>query len=306
MPPILEISNLQKRYGRIEALRGIDLVLPGPGVHGFLGPNGAGKTTTIKLIAGLLNPSGGQVLVDGIDIAADPVSGHRRVGIMMETPAFYTPLTGRENLQVFAKLGGAGDNAAIDRLLGRVGLNKKADERVSSYSRGMRQRLGLAAALLGDPRLVVLDEPTNGLDPAGIVEMRQWLTDMTQQEGRAVLISSHQMGEMERTCESFTIIDRGAVVASGTASQLLQAQSHISIRVPDARAAAAVLRSLPYVSGVEVVALDRIRAESATTSTADINRHLVSHGIDVLEITAAKESLEEVFFRLVGRNPDVA
>ncbi len=281
-------------------------MLSGPGVYGFLGPNGAGKTTTIKLIAGLLNPTAGSVKIDGIDIAADPVDARRPLGIMMETPAFYNQLTGRENLQLFARLGGIGDSSSIEQLLARVGLTNKANERVSSYSRGMRQRLGLAAALLGDPRLVILDEPMNGLDPSGIVEMREWLAQMARQEGRAVLMSSHQMGEMERICDSFTIINRGAVVASGAAADLTQSRATVSLRVSDSETAANVLRSMPGISLVEIVGSDQLRAESAECSTGEINRFLVNHNIDVLEITTSTESLEEIFFRLVGRDSNVA
>ncbi|MBI5869225.1 MAG: ABC transporter ATP-binding protein [candidate division Zixibacteria bacterium] len=306
MPPILEVKRLQKRYGKFDALRGLDLILSGPGVYGFLGPNGAGKTTTIKLIAGLLNPTAGSMKIAGIDVATDPVGAHRQLGIMMETPAFYNQLTGRENLQLFARLCGLNDGSSVDRLLARVGLKSKSDDRVASYSRGMRQRLGLAAALLGDPRLVILDEPMNGLDPAGIVEMREWLAQMARQEGRAVLMSSHQMGEMERICDSFTIINRGAVVASGAAAELTQSRTTVSVRVPDSETAANVLRAMPGISGVEIVGSDRLRAESGECSTADVNRCLVNHNIDVLEITTSTESLEEIFFRLVGRSSDVA
>jgi ABC-2 type transport system ATP-binding protein len=306
MASLLEIQDLHKSYRKLQALRGVNLVLPGPGVYGFLGPNGAGKTTTIKLIAGLIKPTSGRVRINGVDITADPVQALRHTGVMMETPLFYNHLSGRDNLRLLTHLTGRGDPSRIERLLSRVGLFAKADEKVSSYSRGMRQRLGLAAALLDDPQLVILDEPTNGLDPAGIVEIRQWLSQMVHEENRAILLSSHQMGEMERVCDSFTIISQGTIVASGSAADLAQVRTSVVVRVRDAQNAADALREMAGIAGVEILGSDRVRADSPNLSTAEINRFLVNRGIDVIEITEEKESLEEIFFRLVGRNHNVA
>jgi len=306
MASLLEIQDLHKSYRKLQALRGVNLALPGPGVYGFLGPNGAGKTTTIKLIAGLIKPTGGSIRINGVDITADPVQALRHTGVMMETPLFYNHLSGRDNLRLLTYLTGRGDPSRVERLLSRVGLFAKADEKVSSYSRGMRQRLGLAAALLDDPQLVILDEPTNGLDPAGIVEMRQWLTQMAREENRAILLSSHQMGEMERVCDSFTIISQGTIVASGSAADLAQVRTSVVIRVRDVQNAADALREMAGIAGVEILGSDRVRVDSPETSAAEINRFLVNRGIDVIEITEEKESLEEIFFRLVGRNHNVA
>ena len=306
MASLLEIQDLHKSYRKLQALRGVNLVLAGPGVYGFLGPNGAGKTTTIKLIAGLIKPTGGSIRINGVDITVDPVQALRHTGVMMETPLFYNHLSGRDNLCLLTHLTGRGDPSRIERLLSRVGLFAKADEKVSSYSRGMRQRLGLAAALLDDPQLVILDEPTNGLDPVGIVEMRLWLTQMAREENRAILLSSHQMGEMERVCDSFTIISQGTIVASGSAADLAQVRTSVVVRVRDAQSAADTLREMTGIAGVEILGSDRVRADSPNLSAAEINRFLVNRGIDVIEITEEKESLEEIFFRLVGRNHDVA
>jgi len=306
MTPILEIQNLHKNYGRVCALRGVDFELPGPGIYGFLGPNGAGKTTTIKLVAGLLKPSAGCVRINGIDVAADPVQALRCTGLMMEMPRFYGDLTGPDNLRVLSILSGRHDQSRSDQLLARVGLFAKAGEKVSSYSRGMKQRLGLAAALLDDPQLVILDEPTNGLDPAGIAEFREWLSQMAQEEGRAILLSSHQMGEMERICDSVMIISRGAIVASGKAADLARERTSVVFCVPVAEAARAVLHEVQGISNVEVLGPDRVRVDSPAVPTAEINRVLVKRGIDVIAITEEKESLEEIFFRLAGRDHDVA
>jgi len=306
MAHILEIQDLHKSYRNVHALRGVNLLLPGPGIYGFLGPNGAGKTTTIKLIAGLIQPTSGVIRVNGIDITADPVGALRRMGVMMETPHFYGHLSGRANLQVLARLSGTLDQSRIERLLDHVGLPVKANDRVSSYSRGMRQRLGLAAALLDDPALVILDEPMNGLDPEGIVAMRQWFSEMARAENRAILLSSHQMGEMERVCDNFTIINQGQIVASGNATELAGPRTTTVIRVRDTEVASRALHEMSGITGVEIIGADRIRADAPNLSAAQINKFLVNQHIDVLEITEEKETLEEIFFRLVGRNHDVA
>jgi ABC-2 type transport system ATP-binding protein len=306
MTSFLQIENLHKRYRTVHALRGVNLELPGPGIYGLLGPNGAGKTTAIKLIAGLIKPTEGRIRISGIDIRDDPVRALASIGVMMEMPRFYDHLSGGDNLRVLALLSGQRDQRRADQLMDRVGLSAKAGEKVSAYSRGMRQRLGLAAALLDDPRLVILDEPTNGLDPAGIAEFRQWLPQMAHEEQRAILLSSHQMGEMERICDNFTIVSRGTIVATGKAADLAQPRTSVVFRVPDAEAALAALHDVQGITNVEVLGADRIRADSPAAPTAAINRILVNRGIDVIEITEERESLEEIFFRLVGRDHDVA
>jgi ABC-type multidrug transport system ATPase subunit len=301
MPPILEISALHKRYGRVHALQGIDLTLTEPGIHGFLGPNGAGKTTLIKLVAGLLRPTSGSVRIQGFDVQRDHVAALSGLGVMMETPHFYNHLSARDNLRLLACLTDGPAKGRISMLLERVGLMSKMRTRVAGYSRGMRQRLGLAAAVLHDPKLLVLDEPTNGLDPAGIADVRQWLLDMTRNEGRTILLSSHQMGEVERVCDSLTIINEGTIVASGKASELIKGKNAIIVRTTDAEAALRILADLPNADRVDLVNGDRLRIESSVLSPADINRALMSRNIDVVEISQERETLEDTFLRLVGR-----
>jgi ABC-type multidrug transport system ATPase subunit len=164
----------------------------------------------------------------------------------------------------------------------------------------------LAAALLDDPQLVILDEPTNGLDPAGIVEVRQWLAQMAREEKRAILLSSHQMGEMERVCDSFTIIDQGTIIASGSAADLARPRTSVVVRVRETGPAEVALREMAGTANVEILGTDRVRVDAPSLSAAEINKFLVSRGIDVIEINEEKESLEEIFFRLVGRDHDVA
>jgi ABC-2 type transport system ATP-binding protein len=303
--PILEITGLRRRYGKTEALCGIDFSVIGPGVFGLLGPNGAGKTTTIKIIAGLIRPTAGQVRIAGFDVQASRVDALRHIAVMLETPHFYEYLSARDNLRVLAKLSGNGSESRIAELLARVGLASKSQDRVSSYSRGMRQRLGLAASLLSDPKLLILDEPTNGLDPAGIVSVRQWLTEMAGREGRTVLLSSHQMGEVERICKTVTIINEGRIIASGPTDELIRGKDSIIVRTSDSRTAEAVLRELGGIGDLTVQEDGSLRIEAGSLSSQEINRALVKRDIEVIAISEERETLEESFFRLVGRGNDV-
>ena len=306
MEPILSIQGLHRRYGRNEALRGINFVIRKPGVYGFLGPNGAGKTTTIKIVAGLLRPTSGRVLIQGIDVQADPVASREHLGVMMESATFYNYLSGRDNLRVLARLSGHEDIRTIDSLLDRVGLGGKADQTAGSYSRGMRQRLGLAAALLGNPQLVILDEPTNGLDPSGIAEMRKWLVELAEQDGMAVLLSSHQMEEVERICNRVAIIDRGILIADGPTNEIVQPRNTIIVRTDKASDAQRVLKAQAGIRFVEQVDLQTLRVDATLVTSSSILRLLADEQIDVREVIEERETLEDAFFRLVGERRDVA
>ncbi|GAB4327107.1 MAG: hypothetical protein Kow0074_22210 [Candidatus Zixiibacteriota bacterium] len=306
MPPLLTISQLHRRYGRVAALRGIDLVIDKPGVYGFLGPNGAGKTTTIKIVSGLLRPTSGQVAIGGVDVVADPVRSRQHLGVMMESAAFYNHLSGRDNLRVLGRLTGNDNTSEIDRLLEQVGLSGKADQRVGGYSRGMRQRLSLAAALIGDPHLLILDEPANGLDPSGIADMRRWLVDFAAHDSHAVLLSSHQMGEVERICDSVTIIDRGRIVADGPTDSILRPKHTILIRTDRVEDARRTLEHRGDVAKVETVDHRTLRLHADALRPAAVAQALAEQSIDVSEISEERESLEEAFFRLVGERRDVA
>jgi ABC-2 type transport system ATP-binding protein len=220
-PPVLELRELRKRYGRTTALDGIDLSLEGPGVYGFLGPNGAGKTTTFKLICGLLRPTSGAVFVDGDNIRTAPLRVLSKLGVQFDGPVFYPHLTGRENLRVIARWLGRDLDRRIERLLDLVELTGAADRRTGGYSFGMQRRLGLAAALLSDPGLLLLDEPTSGLDPGGIADVRKLLPRLAGEQGRCVFLSSHRIEELEQVCDRVFIIHRGRIVAAGGIDQLL-------------------------------------------------------------------------------------
>lgn len=219
-PLIIETRGLTKRFGSRTAVADVDLMVPAGCAFGFLGHNGAGKTTVIRLLTGLTQPDAGTIRVGG-----RPLAGHRaevlaRVGAVIEEPRFHHHLTGRENLQVIAAVRGPQAGRRIEPALERVGLADRAGDRVGGYSQGMRQRLGIARCLLADPRLIILDEPMNGLDPGGILELRGLIADLVA-EGRTVFLSSHLIDEIEKTCHAAAVIDRGRLIAQGPIAALL-------------------------------------------------------------------------------------
>jgi ABC-2 type transport system ATP-binding protein len=219
-PPPLCALHLGKRYGDRQAVADVSCTVGRGEVFGFLGPNGAGKSTTVRMLVGLLRPTSGRVLVAGRDLADDRDGALRRLGCIVESPDFYGYLTGRENLEHFARMSGGAALARVAEVGELVRLTQRLDDRVGTYSLGMRQRLGIAQALLGDPELLVLDEPANGLDPAGIHELRNLLRRLADQRGLAVFVSSHLLGEVEKMCDRVAIVHRGRVLAAGRTTEL--------------------------------------------------------------------------------------
>jgi ABC-2 type transport system ATP-binding protein len=301
---VLSIEGLVKRFGRTEALDGIDLVLERPGVYGFLGPNGAGKTTTFKLVSGLLRPTAGRIRIDGVEVGTRTARAVSHLGILFDSPAYYDYLTGAGNLEVFARWSGIDAGPRISPLLEMVGLGGAGRKKVGEYSWGMKRRLGIAAALLGDPKLLLLDEPTNGLDPGGIADIRRLLPHLAWKEGRTVLLSSHRMEEVSQICDHVTIIDRGRIAASGTPKELAGARSWIEVECADAERAAALLGSVPGIAAVERAGGERLRLRADGIGTGAVNRLLMENGIEVHHITERRESLEDIFFRLTGMHDD--
>ncbi|HSC92951.1 MAG TPA: ABC transporter ATP-binding protein [Gaiellaceae bacterium] len=290
---VIETQALSKRYGeRIVAVDRLAMRVCRGEVYGFLGPNGAGKTTTLRMLLGLVRPTSGSALVLG----APPGSpdGLARVGALIESPTFYPFLSGRDNLRVLARYARAPE-ARIEPVLEQVDLAARADDRFGTYSLGMKQRLGIAAALLKDPELLILDEPTNGMDPAGMAEMRRFIRGLGRGR-RTVLLSSHLMTEVEQVCDRVGVISRGALVGEGTVDEL-RGRTSLWIRAEPVADAERVLGGL---RGVEQVA----RSEGGLTVAADpaaaptINRVLVEAGIAVGELRPQRASLETVFFEL--------
>ncbi len=294
-PLVIETRALTKRYGeRIVAVDALDLGVRRGEVYGFLGPNGAGKTTTLRMLLGLVRPTAGDALVLGEPPgAADALA---RIGAMVEAPAFYPYLSGRDNLRVLARHAGA-DEERLDDVLAEVDLLDRANDRFATYSLGMKQRLGVAAALLKEPELLILDEPSNGLDPAGMAEMRQLVRSLGR-GGRTVVLSSHLMTEVEQIADRVGVIRGGALVAEGTVDEL-RGRTRLRVQAEPLAAAAALIEGLPdvrHVAGVD----GRLDVTVDPGEAAAINRALVHAGIAVSELTVQRASLEDVFLELTA------
>jgi len=297
----VETHGLTKRYSTgVLAVDNLDLRVRTGEVYGFLGPNGAGKTTTLRLLSGLLHPTAGRATVAGGAPGSSPSLAH--LGAMVETPAFYPYLSGRDNLRVVARYSSV-STARIEPVLKQVDLTDRARHKFRTYSTGMKQRLGVAAALLKDPDLLILDEPTSGLDPQGTVEMRALIRDI-RREGRTVLLSSHLLNEVELTCDRVGVITKGKLVAEGTVDEL-RARSGgrtLLIRATPLEQAQRLLESLPISGQVRVVD-GAIVLSVDPSQAASINRRLVSDGIDVSELRVSEQSLENVFLQLTETPP---
>ncbi|MFI7062920.1 ABC transporter ATP-binding protein [Kribbella sp. NPDC050124] len=289
MDALVEVSGLTKRYGDTLAVDGVDLtVLPGE-VYGFLGPNGAGKTTTLRILTGLISPTSGDVRVLGGAPGQPDVLG--RTGSMIESPAFYPYLSGLDNLRLLAEYA-AVPRRKIDEVLELVDLTDRARDRFSTYSLGMKQRLGVAAALLKDPELVILDEPTNGLDPAGMRDMRRLIRELGS-GGRTVLLSSHLLGEVQQICDRVGIINSGRMVAEHNVEEL-RGEQELVIRATPRDQAQAVLAGFGTVHQYD----DTLRLQVDPQRAAEVNRVLVEAGIEVSELRSTERALEDVFFEL--------
>ncbi|MEV4538315.1 ABC transporter ATP-binding protein [Asanoa sp. NPDC049518] len=290
MEPVV-CEKLTKRYGEVVAVQDLDLSVRAGEVYGFLGPNGAGKTTTLRMLLGLVRPTSGRVLLHG-----KPPGDLSGVGALIEGPAFYPYLSGRDNLRVLARYAGV-DDRRIDVVLDLVDLSDRARHKFATYSLGMKQRLGVAAALLKDPQLLILDEPTNGLDPAGMADMRALIRRLGA-AGSTVLISSHLLGEVEQICDRVGIVARGALVAENTVAEM-RSEAGLRIAAAPVDDAAAWLRLLLGPSAVSVVdgALD---VTVSPSRAAEINESMVKAGIAVSELRTRERDLEQVFLELTG------
>ncbi|HEX8526672.1 ABC transporter ATP-binding protein [Allosphingosinicella sp.] len=295
-PPVIELAGLSKTYGRrkgaVHAVCDVSLSVRAGEVYGFLGPNGAGKSTTIRMLLGLISPTAGNVRLFGRDLGSEPAV-LRRVGSLVDGGAFYPFLSGRKNLEVLAKTHGGGAER-IDEMLDQVGLARDARRKVKGYSTGMRQRLGVAAALLNDPDVVILDEPVNGLDVAGIQEMRTLIRRLAAERGKAVFLSSHLLHEVQQVCDRVGIIASGRMIRESTIEDLLRQDDGLRIDATPAETAAAALECRWKVerdgSGLIVRAT---RAEAP-----EVVRMLVAAGVDVHSLAAEQRNLEEVFLAM--------
>jgi ABC-2 type transport system ATP-binding protein len=298
MEPVIETSALTKKFGERAAVNGVDLTVAAGVAFGFLGPNGAGKTTMIRTLLGLTQPTSGDVALLGMPQPAKRAEALARVGAIVEEPRFHPHLTGRENLKIVAA---ARDSAADTRIaasLERVGLAHRADDRVKTYSLGMRQRLGIARCLLADPALLILDEPMNGLDPAGILEMRRLIRAFVE-EGRTVFLSSHLLDEVEKTCDQVAIVDEGRVIVQGPVGEIAaRGEPTVLVEVDDLAAARRLLDGRDVEEegsgGLRVKLTDGLNA-------SELNRMLVEAGLAVSRLEPARATLEETFLEITSR-----
>ncbi|EAF2331529.1 ABC transporter ATP-binding protein [Listeria monocytogenes] len=291
----LQVTNLHKKIRKREIIKGISFeVMPGE-VFGFLGPNGAGKTTTIRMIVGLIKPTSGTILIGGKDIRKNFTEAMRGLGSIVENPEFYSFLTGQENLAYFARMDSSIKKERIQEVTELVGLEKRINDRVSTYSLGMRQRLGIAQALLSNPKLLILDEPTNGLDPSGIHEMRDFIRALARNEGISVLVSSHLLSEIELLCVRVAIMTDGTIIKTDQVAHLLSSRAQLRWRVTPIEQAKAFLESVTEVEVDGEYLVTAMNEESA-----EWNEQLVAKGIKVHEIDKRKPSLEDLFLELTG------
>ena len=295
--PIIQTHGLTKTYGRTDVVHNLDLkVAPGV-VHGLLGPNGSGKSTTMKMLLGLITPTRGDISVLGQPMTrANRAQVLSSVGSLIEAPAAYPHLTGGENMRIVTRLLGA-DPDAVRRAVSLVRLDGQMDKLVKNYSLGMKQRLGIAMALARDPQLLILDEPTNGLDPAGIEEIRELIISLARDQGRTVLVSSHLLSEIEKMATDLTIINHGKLVFQGSQDELYSAQlPDVFIQTPEVATAVSVLRALQpkrVEGGVELSGLN-------DDHLADTIAFLVAHGVPLHQVLRKRHSLEDIFIGLTG------
>ncbi len=290
-------SGLTKRFGRITAVDELDLSVGAGEVFGFLGPNGAGKSTTLRMMVGLVRPTRGSVMLFGVDVCRDHCRALRRVGALIEEPAFYKYLSGRDNLRILANTGADCPAKKIDAALDLVGLLDRARDKVKTYSQGMRQRRGIALAVINEPELVLLDEPTNGLDPQGMKEVRELIKRLSSELRLTVFLSSHLLHEVEQVCTRIAVINKGNVIESGRVSDLLAGSNVYQVAAEPSEQAHRIIAGLDWAN-VESESDGRLNV-ALTRPSFELNKVLVESGVAVSALAARQTSLEELYLRLM-------
>lgn len=301
MAEVLSVKGLHKKIGKRPIIHDITFDVFSGEVFGFLGPNGAGKTTTIRMLVGLASADGGEIRIGGISLREQFPQAIAQVGCIVENPELYKFMTGRENLEQFARMSGGISRERIEEIVRFVDLERAIDDKVKTYSLGMRQRLGIAQALLHRPKILILDEPTNGLDPAGIREMRQFIRRLAEEEGLAVFISSHLLSEIEMMCDRVAIISQGKVISVGLVKELMEQfadQVDWTIQASFMPKAAEVLMGHPAVKEVWEVSEDRLKCRMEVERVGEVNQALVRAGIPVTGIATKTVTLEDLFLTL--------
>lgn len=293
----MSVKGLRKVIGKKEIIKGIDFELKKGEVFGFLGPNGAGKTTTIRMLVGLIRPTSGTIHICGHNVATEFTEAMHHLGCIVENPELYPYLTGWENLKHFARMLTHIDDDRIEYVTQLVGLQERIHDKVKTYSLGMRQRLGIAQALLGKPKVLILDEPTNGLDPSGIRDMRKFIRFLAEEEGLSVLVSSHLLSEIQLMCDRVAIVSKGQIIHMETVESLLLQKERLIWRVT------------PFKKGIEVLSglTDFVKEEGESVITnyvedevGDWNRKLVEEGVTVKEMNRKLPTLEDLFLEMTG------
>ena len=303
---VIETHGLTKRFGSRTVVRDVELRVPRGVAFGYLGPNGAGKTTLIRMLLGLTPANGGTMTIRGLPVPKQRAEALARVGAIVDEPRFHGHLTGQENLGIVAAARGRESFGRIQTVIERVGLGHRADDRVRTYSMGMRQRLGIARCLLSDPELLILDEPMNGLDPAGILEFRHLIHSLVA-EGRTVMLSSHLLDEVEKTCDFVAIVDRGEIVAQGPLDEMRgDDQPRVLIGVDQLDIARQLLEAVPGVAEVRVEDGLLHLALADLDLIPELNRRLVEAGIAVRRLEPVQASLEQRFLAITSRLDEAA
>ncbi|MGG1659367.1 ABC transporter ATP-binding protein [Brevibacillus sp. NRS-1366] len=300
---VLTVKGLKKAIGGKPIIHDITFDVNAGEVFGFLGPNGAGKTTTIRMLVGLAKADGGDIRIGDISLQEDFPKAISQVGCIVENPELYKFLTGRENLEQFARMSGGISAARMEEIVRFVDLERAVDDKVKTYSLGMRQRLGIAQALLHRPKILILDEPTNGLDPAGIRELRQFIRRLAEEEGLAVFISSHLLSEIEMMCDRVAIISQGNVISVGVVKELMeQFANQVDWTIPPAHLeqASRVLGGIKAVTEVWQSGEERLKTRMDVEQVSAVNQALVNAGVPVTGIATKTVTLEDLFLTLTG------
>ncbi|MCP3745585.1 ABC transporter ATP-binding protein [Paenibacillus sp. A3M_27_13] len=302
MDYIIETKKLRKQFGGSVAVDDISLHVERGSIYGFLGENGAGKTTTIRMLMRLIEPTSGEVFLFGERLEKNYPSIFSKIGTIIETPGLYENLSARDNLRICCMYMGVQDNGRIERTLTTVGLEHTGKKKFKDFSLGMKQRLGIARALVHDPELLILDEPTNGLDPSGIKEIRQLLKRLCEENGKTILISSHILSEIQQLATHIGIIHNGKLLTEDRLSQLEEEfEQYTDIKVHDAKAVQTFLQEhMGQQLQSNVISPQELRIHSPIENTAKLNKQLIDHQFSVYEIHTSKQTLEEYFLTLIS------
>ncbi len=312
---VIEISHLTKKYGEKTAVNDLNLTIREGEVFGLLGPNGAGKTTTILMLLGLTEPTGGQALIAGMDCARHPLEVKSMVGYLPDNVGFYSDMTGRQNLRFTGRLNGLSGRELeerIDRLLERVGMTQAADRRAGTYSKGMRQRLGIADVLMKDPRIIIMDEPTLGIDPEGMRELLNMIRQLSEEDGRTLLISSHQLHQIQQVCDRVGIFVEGSLIASGTLAELEEQIRKDGVYLLELNVQPCddkLLGMLYQQDGVEDIKKEgnTLLITSKKDIRSDLTEFLGTHGYTILNLHQRGGDLDEIYrryFEKAGQNDE--